>query len=181
ISDPAPPTGRLILGLKGLISERELHPLRARLTAGLLNKARRGELALSLPIDLVRDALGRVLKHPDQEVPGRLELVFTSFLHIKAAGRVVQPFNDRPLLLPPRDRLCGPVGRRPTIAAILSILKTPAYAGAFVYGRTWSVPRADAPHLRVQKPLPMDQWKICLRDKYPAYIGWETFEKIQGM
>jgi DNA invertase Pin-like site-specific DNA recombinase len=181
IYDPATPNGRLILGLKGLISELELHTLRARLTAGLLNKARRGELALSLPIGLVRDALGRVRKHPDQEVQGRLELVFTSFLRIKSACRVVQTFNDRELLLPRRDRFGDLVWRRPTIAAILSILKNPAYAGAFVYGRTRAVPRADAPHLRVQKPLPMDQWKICLRDRYPAYIGWDTFERIQAM
>jgi DNA invertase Pin-like site-specific DNA recombinase len=181
IYDPATPNGRLILGLKGLISELELHTLRARLTAGLLNKARRGELALSLPIGLVRDSLGRVLKHPDQEVQGRLDLVFTTFLRIKAACRVVQTFNDRELFLPRRDRFGDLVWRRPTIAAILSILKNPAYAGAFVYGRTRAVPRADAPHQRVQKPLPMDQWKICLRDRYPAYIGWDTFERIQAM
>jgi DNA invertase Pin-like site-specific DNA recombinase len=181
IYDPATPNGRLILGLKGLISELEPHTLHARLMAGLLNKARRGELALSLPIGLVRDASGRVLKHPDREVQARLELVFTTFLGIKAACRVVQHFNDRHLLLPRRDRFGDLAWRRPTIAAILSILKNPAYAGAFVYGRTRSVPRADAPHQRVQKPLPMDQWKVCLRDKYPAYIGWETFERIQGM
>jgi DNA invertase Pin-like site-specific DNA recombinase len=181
IYDPATPNGRLILGLKGLISELELHTLRARLTAGLLNKARRGELALSLPIGLVRDALGRVLKHPDQEVQDRLELVFTTFLRIKAACRVVQLFNDRELLLPRRGRFGDLVWRRPTASAILSILKNPAYAGAFVYGRTRAVPRADAPHQRVQRPLPMDQWKVCLRDKYPAYIGWDTFERIQAM
>jgi DNA invertase Pin-like site-specific DNA recombinase len=181
IYDPATPNGRLILGLKGLISELELHTLRARLTAGLLNKAQRGELALSLPIGLVRDALGRVLKHPDQEVQGRLDLVFTTFLRIKAACRVVQFFNDRDLLLPRRARFGDLVWRRPTASAILSILKNPAYAGAFVYGRTRAVPRADAPHQRVQKPLPMDQWKVCLRDKYPAYIGWDTFERIQAM
>jgi DNA invertase Pin-like site-specific DNA recombinase len=181
IYDPATPNGRLILGLKGLISELELHTLRARLTAGLLNKARRGELASSLPIGLVRDALGRVLKHPDQEVQGRLDLVFTTFLRIKAACRVVQFFNDRDLLLPRRARFGDLVWRRPTASAILSILKNPAYAGAFVYGRTRAVPRADAPQERVQRPLPMDQWKVCLRDKYPAYIGWETLERIQAM
>jgi DNA invertase Pin-like site-specific DNA recombinase len=181
IYDPATANGRLILGLKGLISELELHTLHARLTAGVLKKARRGELALSLPIGLVRDALGQVLKHPDQEVQGRLELVFTTFLGIKAACRVVQLFNDRDLLLPRRDRFGDLVWRRPTASAILSILKNPAYAGAFVYGRTRSVPRADDPDERVQKPVPMAEWKVCLRDKYPAYIGWDTFERIQGM
>jgi DNA invertase Pin-like site-specific DNA recombinase len=181
IYDPATPDGRLVLGLKGLISELELHTLRARLTAGLLNKAQRGELALAPPIGLVRDALGRVLKHPDQEVQGRLELVFTTFLRVKSACQVVQPFNDRDLLLPRRDRFGDLVWRRPTVPAILPLLKDPAYAGAFVYGRTRAVPRPDDPHRRAQKPLPMDEWKVCHRDKYPAYIGWETFERIQAM
>src|SRR4051794_39519106 len=104
IYDPATPNGRMILGLKGLIAELELHTLRARLTAGLLNKARRGELALSLPVGLIRDPLGRVVKHPDQEVQGRLGLVFTTFLQVKAACQVVHSFNDRDLLLPRRDR-----------------------------------------------------------------------------
>jgi DNA invertase Pin-like site-specific DNA recombinase len=181
IYDPATPNGRLILGLKGLISELELHTLRARLTAGLLNKAQRGELALSLPIGLVRDALGRVAKHPDQEVQGRLDLVFTTFLRVKAACRVVQFLNDHDLLLPRRGRFGDLVWRRPTASAILSVLKNPAYAGAFVYGRTRAVPRASAPHQHVQRPLPMDQWKVCLQDKYPAYIGWGTFERIQAL
>jgi DNA invertase Pin-like site-specific DNA recombinase len=181
IYDPATPNGRLILGLKGLIAELELHTLRARLTAGLVNKAQRGELALTLPIGLVRDTLGRVLKHPDQEVQHRLELVFSSFLQVKAACQVVRFFNDRDLLLPRKDRFGDLVWRQPTVPAILGILKNPAYAGAFVYGRTRAVPRASAPHERVQKPLPMDQWKVCHRDKYPAYIDWATFERIQGM
>jgi DNA invertase Pin-like site-specific DNA recombinase len=181
ICDPATPNGRLILGLKGLIAELELHTLRARLTAGLLNKAQRGELALTLPVGLVRDPLGRVLKHPDQEVQHRLELVFTSFLQVKAACQVVRFFNDRDLLLPRKDRFRDLIWRPPTVPAILGILKNPAYAGAFVYGRTRAVPRANASHQRVPKALPMDQWKVCHRDKYPAYIDWATFEKIQGM
>ena len=181
IYDPATTNGRLILGLKGLIAELELHTLRARLTAGLVNKAQRGELALALPVGLVRDPLGRVLKHPDQEVQHRLALVFTSFLQVKAACQVVRFFNDRDLLLPRKDRFGDLVWRPPTVPAILGILKNPAYAGAFVYGRSRAVPRASAPHQHVQKPLPMDQWKVCHRDKYPAYIDWTTFEKIQSM
>jgi DNA invertase Pin-like site-specific DNA recombinase len=181
IYDPATPNGRLILGLKGLISELELHTLRARLTAGLLNKAQRGELALSLPIGLVRDRLGRVLKCPDEEVQSRLALVFSTFLEVKAACRVVRYFDNHDLLLPRKDRFGDLAWRKPTTSAILSILKNPAYAGAFVYGRTRSVPKASAAHERTQKPLPMDQWKICLRDRYPAYIDWATFEIIQGM
>jgi DNA invertase Pin-like site-specific DNA recombinase len=181
IYDPATPKGRLILGLKGLISELELHTLRARLTAGLLNKAQRGELALTLPVGLTRDPLGRVLKHPDPEVQQRIALVFTAFLQVQAACQVVRWFNDRDLCLPRRDRFGDLVWRPPTVPAVLAILKNPAYAGAFVYGRTRAVPRAGNPHQRVQKPVPINQWKVCQRDKYPAYIAWETFETIQAM
>ena len=181
IYDPATPNGRLILGLKGLISELELHTLKARLTAGLLNKAQRGDLALTLPVGLVRDPLGRVFKRPNQEVQSRLELVFTTFLQVKAACQVVRFLNEQDLLLPRRDHFGDLIWRKPTVPAILSVLKNPAYAGAFVYGRTRAVPRASAPHERVQKPLPMDQWKICHKDRYPAYIDWGTFEKIQAM
>src|SRR5262245_10175318 len=179
--DPATANGRLILGLKGLISELELHTLKARLTAGLLNKAQRGELALTLPVGLVRDPLGRVFKHPDQEVQSRLDLVFTTFLQVKAACQVVRVFNDHDLLLPRRDRFGDVLWRKPTGPAVLAVLKNPAYAGAFVYGRTRAVPRASAPHEHVQKPLPIDQWKVCHKDRYPAYIDWGTFEKIQAM
>src|SRR5262249_3839204 len=153
--------------LKGLISELELHTLKARLTAGLLNKAQRGELALTLPVGLVRDALGRVLKHPDLEVQSRLELVFATFLQVKAACQVVRFFNDHDLLLPRRARFGAVVWRKPPGPAILAVLKTPAYAGAFVYGRTRAVPRAAAPHERVQKPLPLGEWKVCHKDRYP--------------
>jgi hypothetical protein len=138
-------------------------------------------LALTLPAGLVRDPLGRVFKHPDQEVQSRLELVFTTFLAVKAACQVVRFLNDHELLLPRRDRFGDVVWRKPTCPAILSILKNPAYAGAFVYGRTRAVPRARAPPEPVQKPLPLDQRKVCHKDRYPAYIDWDTFVKIQAM
>ena len=181
VYDPSTPNGRLILGLKGLISELELHTIRARLTAGLLKKARRGELALQLPIGLVRDVLGRVSKHPNQEVQGRLALTFSTFLRVKAACQVVRHFSEHDLLLPRRDRFGDLIWRKPTTPAVLSILKNPAYAGAFVYGRTRTVPRGDAPGERTQKPVPMQEWKIRIPDKYPAYIDWATYESIQAM
>jgi DNA invertase Pin-like site-specific DNA recombinase len=126
IYDPATINGRLILGLKGLISELELHTLKARRTAGLLNKAQRGELALALPVGWVRDSLGRVCKHPDQEVQNRLGLVFTTFLPVKAACQVVRCFNEHPLLLPRKDRCGDVVWRQPTVPAILGVLTNPA-------------------------------------------------------
>ena len=118
IYDPGSPNGRLLLGLKGQLSELELHTIRARLTAGLLNKAERGELALTLPVGLVRDALGRVVKDPHREVQDRLALVFTTFLEVRSATRVLHYFNKNDLLLPRRDRFGDVVWKKPTVAAL---------------------------------------------------------------
>ncbi len=179
IYDPGSANGRLLLGLKGQLSELELHIIRARMTAGLLNKAQRGELALSLPIGLVRDAIGKVHKDPHREIQDRLELVFTTFLRLRSASKVLEFLNAHDLGLPRRDRFGDVVWKKPTVAAILQILKNPAYAGAFVYGKTRSI-RKDptSPHTQEVR-LPMDQWKIRVNDVYPAYISWETFEQIQ--
>jgi DNA invertase Pin-like site-specific DNA recombinase len=181
IYDPATANGRLLLGLKGTLSEMELHAIRARMQAGLLNKAERGDLALRLPIGLVRDELGRVQKHPDREVQDRLVLVFQTFLERRTASKVLQYFNHQQLLLPRRDRFGDAVWKPPTVSAIISILKNPAYAGAFVYGRTRHTGSASAPGHCVSRKLSIDEWKIRVNNKYPAYVSWETFEKIQAM
>src|SRR5207248_7003542 len=98
--DPGSANGRLLLGLKGQLSELELHTIKARMTAGLLNKAQRGELALSLPIGLVRNAIGKVHKDPNREVQDRLALIFPTFLRVRSANKVVQFLNRNDLLLP---------------------------------------------------------------------------------
>ncbi len=179
IYDPGSPNGRLLLGLKGQLSEMELHTIRSRMTAGLLNKAARGELALRLPIGHVRDASGQVHKDPDLEIQARLDLIFSTFLQLKAAGKVLRFFNDHELLIPRHDRFGDLVWKKPTVAAILATLKNPAYAGAFVYGRTSTT--RDASGKPTQKRLPREQWRICVQDVYPTYISWETFEQIQAM
>ncbi len=181
IYDPGSPNGRLLLGLKGQLSEMELHTIRARLTAGLLNKAERGELALLLPIGLVRDALGRVVKDPNREVQDRLQLLFTTFLERRSASKVLHYCNEHDLLLPRRDRFGDVAWRTPRVAAILSILKNPAYAGAFVYGRSRTSITGLSPLHKTTRRLPLAQWRIRVNDVYPAYISWETFERIQAM
>jgi DNA invertase Pin-like site-specific DNA recombinase len=125
VYDPGSANGRLLLGLKGTISEMELHTIRARLTAGLLNKAERGDLALVLPVGLIRDVAGVVVKDPDREVQARIELVFATFLRVRSATRVLRCFDAGGLTLPRRGRLGGTVWRPPSIAAILRILKNP--------------------------------------------------------
>jgi len=180
IYDPGSANGRLLLGLKGQLSELELHTIRARMTAGLLNKAQRGALALQLPIGLARDAAGKVHKDPHREVQERLDLIFTTFLRVRSASKVLQFLNTHDLCLPRRDRFGDVAWKKPTVAAILQILKNPAYAGAFVYGKTRSI-RKDpvSPHTQEVR-LPRDQWKIRVNDVYPAYITWETFEQIRA-
>ncbi|MFL4997391.1 MAG: recombinase family protein [Microvirga sp.] len=130
VYDPGSANGRLLLGLKGTISEVELHTLRGRLTAGLLSKAERGELALLLPTGLVRGASGVVAKHPDCEVQERIGLVFSAFLELGSVGKVIRWFRDRGLTLPRLDRFGEVVWRTPSEGMIAGILKNPAYAGA---------------------------------------------------
>lgn len=179
IYDSALPNGRLVLGLKGQLSELELQTIQARMTAGLLQKAQRGELALFLPTGLVRDSQGRVVKEPNLEVQTRLQLIFDSFLRLKTASKVVRFFNEQALLIPRRDRFGDIVWKRPSMTAIVEILKNPAYAGAFAYGRTKTTHNASG-KVRQQR-LPMEQWRILVYDKYPAYINWATYESIQAM
>jgi DNA invertase Pin-like site-specific DNA recombinase len=181
ICDPGTPNGRLLLGLKGTISELELHTIRSRLTAGLLAKAERGELALQLPAGLVRDPTGVVTKDPNREVQERLALIFDSFLQVRTAAKVMRSLAAHDLKVPRRAYHGDIRWTRPTIPAVTAILKNPAYAGAFVYGRTCQRSASVSDGRTVKALRPISEWRIVVKDKYPAYIGWETFEKIQAM
>src|SRR4051794_25151911 len=132
VYDPGSANGRLLLGLKGTISEVELHTMRGRLTAGLLSKAERGELALLLPAGLERGSDGVVTKDASREVQERIALVFAMFLELGSVGKVMRCFRDRALTVPRRDRFGDTVWRIPTTGMLVGILKNPAYAGAFV-------------------------------------------------
>src|SRR5262245_62528182 len=183
IYDPSSINGRLLLGLKGQISELELHTIKSRLHAGLINKARRGELVMSLPVGLVRDLAGRVVLHPDQEVRERIACVFATFLRVRSIHGVVREFTAQSLLLPRRERGRDDgaiLWRRPTTAAVSALLRNPAYAGTFVYGRTRFHPSAAGGPSR-KHPLPPEQWQFVVPDKYPAYISRDTYAAIQEM
>ena len=181
VYDPGSPNGRLLLGLKGTISELELHTIRSRLTAGLLAKAERGELALMLPIGLTRDPSGVVVKDPDLSVQERLELVFEIFLKLRSIAKVMRVLNERGLELPRRDRHGELRWTRATVAAVADILKNPAYAGAFVYGRTRFHTPAREGATPQKAPRPIEQWRIVVKDRYPAYIDWRTYETIRAV
>jgi DNA invertase Pin-like site-specific DNA recombinase len=181
VYDPGSANGRLLLGLKGTISEVELHTMRGRLTAGLLNKAERGELALNLPAGLIRDAGGAVVKDPDREIQDRITLIFTSFLEQGSVAKVMRIFARGALGVPRRDRFGEAVWRPATLNRLNQILKNPAYAGAFVYGRTRSRHTLYPNGKLMTEPCPMAEWKIVVHGKYPPYIDWESFERIQAM
>ena len=176
VYDPRTPNGRLLLGLKGQLSEMELFAIRARLTAGLLNKARRGDLVQRLPVGLIREPDGMVTKDPDREVQARLLLVFETYAARGSVSKVVRHFHRHALLVPRRDTFGILVWNRANNESVQAILRNPAYAGMFVYGRT-GIPQGYA----ARKPLPMEQWKIVVEDRYPAYISREQYEKVQKM
>jgi DNA invertase Pin-like site-specific DNA recombinase len=180
VYDPSSANGRLLLGLKGTISELELHTIRSRLTAGLLAKAERGELALTLPIGLVRDPSGVVVKDPDMAVQERLELVFGMFPRFGTVAKVMRMLNGRGLDLPRRDRHGDLRWTRATTSSVAAILKNPAYAGAFVYGRTRIRETTREGASRAKTPRPIEEWRIVVKDRYPAYIDWQTYERIRA-
>jgi DNA invertase Pin-like site-specific DNA recombinase len=180
IYDPATPNGRLILGLKGLISELELHTIRARLLAGSISKAQRGELAIPLPTGLVRLESGQVVKDPDREIQERIALVFQTLLDKRSLPKVVRYLREHRLKIPRRDQWGDLHWKNATCCAISDMVHNPAYAGAYAWGRTrWL--KSKNTGRKQQMPLPREQWRVCLRDHYPAYISWEIFERIEAM
>lgn len=149
----------------------------------MIAKAQRGELALTLPVGLVRDACGVVLKDPDAGVQGRLGLVFELFLKLCSIAKVMRMLNNRGLDLPRRDWHGELHWARATVSAVATILKNRAYAGAFVYGRTRmreAMPDSWSPaQAKVARPL--EEWRIVVKDRYSAYIDWPTYEKIRSI
>lgn len=170
---------RLLLGLKGTMSEAELHMLRARLRGGLLNKARRGELKIPLPVGLVYDAADRVVFDPDQQVQNSVHHLFRTFRRTGSASATVKAFRDQKLLFPRRPR-SGP-GKGQLVWGPLThnrarqVLHNPRYAGAFVFGRHC---QHRSPTGRISpRPLPREQWDTLLLDAHPGYITWERYEQ----
>lgn len=176
---------RLLLGLKGTMSEAELHSLRLRLDAGRLSKARRGELVQNLPTGLVRTEHQGVTLDPDIHVQNTIKLIFEKFLELGSTRKVVSYFVRKEIKLPRRQVSgieAGNVIWMPaTRAAISSILNNPAYAGAFVYGRR----RGDQRRMVAGRPStgrlrrPREEWLTLIKDAYPAYISWQTYENIR--
>jgi len=184
--DPAQHNDRLLLGLKGTISEAELHLIKQRMLQGKYEKARRGELAIALPTGYVRDASGQAMLDPDERVQEVVKRVFGQFERCGSLHQVLKDLVEHDLRIGVRA-LGGPQNgqlewRRPTRAMVHRILRHPIYAGAYVYGRTRVEERRKKPGRRHsgQVSVPQDAWRVCLRDRLPAYITWEDFERNQA-
>ena len=174
---------RLLLGMKGTMSEAELHILRARLHGGIRTKAARGELRIGLPIGLVwGEADGQILKHPDEAVRGVLTAIFEQFPARGSVRSVWLWLRDQGLQLPLSKNgyvaaTAEIVWVDPTYHAVHNILTHPAYAGAYTFGRTGQhryVSSDGAPRVR-RKVLPRNEWEVCIIDHHEGFIDWDTY------
>jgi DNA invertase Pin-like site-specific DNA recombinase len=181
IYDPRLYNDRLLLGLKGTMSEAELHLLHQRLDGGRISQVMRGEFRQVLPTGLVRLPDHSVVKDPDDQVRHVIELVFLKFEELGSCGKVMRYFRDQDLLLP-RRHVTGPssgqlVWRPASAAMIRAIIHNPAYAGAFAYGRR----QTDPTRRRPGQPRggivhePIEDWIHLQQDVYPAYITWGQY------
>jgi len=180
---PALFNDRLILGLKGTMSEAELHIIRARLDGGIRNKAARGELRRGLPVGFVwGDSDGDVLFHPDEAVTGAIRTVFDRFAELGSARQVWLWFRSQGLSFPLQSSTLPDIRWvTPTYTAIHSVLTNPVYAGAYVYGKTRCERYIDDQGILKKRirHLPISDWTVLLPDHHPGFINWETFEANQ--
>ena len=178
--DPCNFNDRLLLGLKGAMSEAELHILKSRMRGGVLNKAQRGELHLHLPVGFVYDDEGKVILDPDKQVQQSIRLLFQTYRRVGTARKVVIYFCQEGILFPrhPHGQIKEKLEWKKLYASLArDILHNPVYAGAFVYGRSREIRRADGTTGRLT--IPREQWKVLIKDVHEGYISWEEYEKNQ--
>jgi DNA invertase Pin-like site-specific DNA recombinase len=176
---------RLVLGLKGTMSEAELHILNTRMQQGRRNKAGRGELFSTLPCGYVQLPSGEVSKDPDEQARSVVDLVFRKFEQLQSGHALLRYLVSEDIRLPFRGRSRTDreqlQWRRPNLAKLMDMLHHPAYAGAYVHGRRPVDPKRKKPGTRNsgQRLVPMEQWEFLIRDRLPAYISWEQYLKNQ--
>lgn len=184
VYDPRDHNDRLLLGLKGTMSEAELHVLRGRLRNGQLNKARRGEFLTHAPVGYVRSG-DTLVKEIDNQAREVIELIFAKFMELQSASGVLRYLCDQQIRVGVRDHRGTSKGQlqwqRPNLATITQILHHPVYAGAYVYGRRQTNPKKVVPGQpgkgrRWSSPA---EWSVLIKDKFPAYITWEQWDKNQ--
>ena len=179
IYHPASYNDRLVLGLKGTMAEAELHLIRSRLTEGLRHKAARGELKQGLPVGLDYDPDDTVIITPDEAVAEAIATVYRRFAELGSARQVLLSLRGDGLLLPRRHNGSARITWAPaSYPAVHDFLTNPAYAGAFVFGRTRAWKRLDPSGklLSGVRELPREQWAVLIPGHHRGYISWETYE-----
>ncbi|MBV8288922.1 MAG: recombinase family protein [Hyphomicrobiales bacterium] len=180
---PAVFNDRLLLGLKGTMSEAELHVLRARLNGGIRNKAARGELRRGLPVGFVwGETDGEVRLHPDEAVVAAIRCVFARFAEMGSARRVWLWFRSEGLKFPLQMHARAEIRWvEASYTAIHHVLRNPVYAGAYVYGRTRQETILDPSGARKKRirRLPRSEWQVFIREHHTGFIDWRTYEANQ--
>src|SRR6516164_1288103 len=184
---PARVDDRLVLGMKGTLSEMELHILRARLDGAIRNKAARGELRRGLPVGLVwGEADGEILMHPDEAVTGVIAAIFGRFAVCGSVRGVWLWLRDQGLKFPlqPGAYIRGSeiIWTEPTYHAVHNVLTHPAYAGAYTFGRSRQqrLVRDDGTFRVRRRVLPQDQWEVLIKDHHEGFIDWDTYQANQA-
>jgi DNA invertase Pin-like site-specific DNA recombinase len=182
IYDPRHPNDRLLLGMKGTMSELELSLFRQRSQEALRQMARRGALVFTVAAGYVKVGRDRIEKSPDRRVQEAIQLVFTKFAEFQSARQVHIWLRDEGIELPAKSPLGeahGVVWRLPTYNIVHNILTNPIYAGAYAFGRTTSVISVEGGRKRVRRGVqrPMSKWDVLIKDHHAAYISWDEFER----
>ena len=175
VYDPASFNDRLLLGLKGTMSEAELHVLKARLRGGILNKVRRGEYRCVLPTGFAYDEAGTVVLDPDAQVRQTITYFFQTFSRVGSASQTVRVFRNEGLRFPARIRNQKLTVFQPlTISTAIRTLNNPRYAGAYAFGRRHYRRAANGKKLlRNRAP---DDWLALIPNAHPGYITWEQYQ-----
>jgi DNA invertase Pin-like site-specific DNA recombinase len=184
IYDPQHPNDRLLLGMKGTMSELELSLFRQRSQEALKQKARRGALFLGVAAGYVKVGHDRIEKDPDQRVQGALKLVFSKFAELQSARQVHMWLRDEGIALPVKCHDAEGrrvVWRMPAYNTVHNILTNPIYAGAYAFGRTTSKVSVENGRKHVRRGLrrPQTEWDVLLKDQHEGYITWDEFERNQ--
>lgn len=175
---------RLLLGLKGTMSEAELHVIRARMIGGIQNKAARGELRCPIPVGYIwADDENRMKIHPNEAVTAAIRNVFERFAEMGSVRQVWRWFRDQELPFPIQSRKGGELCFvQPKYWQIHQVLTNPVYAGAYAFGKSRSQRRVDSAGRITQhvRNLPKEEWHVFIRDHHEGFIDWQTHESIQS-
>ena len=179
IYNPSLFNDQLLLGLKGTMSQAELHMMRIRLYGGKVSKAKKGLLRFTLPIGYCYLDDEIIDFDQNTQVKFTIDLLFSTFCRLKSAYGVVQYFTRNKIDVPKKSHKGKPVWGKLTHGRVLAVLKNPFYAGMYTFGRYKSRKIIDdeGKIKTVLRKMPMEQWEVTIKDHHPAYISWDDYEK----